>query len=123
MSDLGPALVTGGVAAVTIVAGAVNNWLNMRHRRWSAREQRTCDAVQELYVDLLMETRRYQKKMVHTIDAQDHASWPGDPDVTSRLKARDDAFTSDAVRSLDERRRSAYSAFGTSLVDDRQMAT
>jgi hypothetical protein len=117
-SDLGPAIVTGSVAAVAIVASSLTSWRSLANQRKLARDQRSWDAVQELYVDLIVRSDLFARAIVHTMSRGEPKDWPTKRDEHFRLNARVEAYASDKVRALHVARVTAYSEFAGALVHD-----
>jgi hypothetical protein len=114
-SDLVPALISGGVAAIAIITGGVTTWLTLAHQRRLAQEQRTWDVVRELYVDLLMRTDLYRDALTQA-DAEGPEPRLPEQMQTALLNARVNAYASDGVRDRHRVRVEAYAEYARALV-------
>jgi hypothetical protein len=115
-SDLGPAIVSGSVAAIAVVTTAVTSWRSLAHQRRSAQEARTWDAIQALYVDLLVHIDRQTNRLLAYILGDQPAPEPPAPTETALLDARVQAFASSRVRDLYEQLQDTYESCRNAVV-------
>lgn len=101
---------TASVATVAMIANSVVSWRTLANQRRLAREQRTWDAVRELYVDLLIMSEDLRKAVTVAEERDEELTWPIDDERGARLNAQIEAYASDRVRTLHQYRINAFTA-------------